>query len=208
MVQTFLPPPGGPAIDLKTGRLTAEWYRYFNDERRRTGGNADALEEISFDQSGTVAQLEARINDLESQLQEMLSADSERSERDVEDAEAFRAEQFISPEQVQELLGTATTWTPAGNGVSLTVTYSKYGTLGPFTVALFDLTWPVTADTNLATVSGLPKVSSAAYLAQTGGVVVSLAAASSSFTVSTYNGTAYTNAELSGERLSGVLVYA
>ena len=47
-------------------------------------------------------------------------------------------------------------WTPVGNGVTLTVTLAGYVRIGRQVTVQFDVTWPVTADAGQARIAGLP----------------------------------------------------
>jgi hypothetical protein len=48
------------------------------------------------------------------------------------------------------------TWTPAGNGVTLSIAYATYTKIGNIVTVFFDITMPSTADSGAFAISGLP----------------------------------------------------
>lgn len=105
------------------------------------------------------------------------------------------------------------TWTPTGNGITLTVNYANYTAIGRLVVVQFDVTWPVTADAGQAKIGGLPYAPMANWLA--GGVLGYCEAATagrlyidttSIYVITSANST-LTNAACSGSRITGTLTY-
>jgi hypothetical protein len=98
------------------------------------------------------------------------------------------------------------TWTPVGNGVSLTVTQASYVKVGTLVGLRFDITYPVGVNANAADIGGLPFAvsgnggASIGYL--NGGLELHFnAGGSATLQVYINNGTAPTNAQLSGSRV-------
>jgi len=58
-------------LDPRTGRISREWYRFFQTLFNRAGGATGTnLEDliVQFDQSGRVAELQARVDELEKRV--------------------------------------------------------------------------------------------------------------------------------------------
>ncbi len=110
----------------------------------------------------------------------------------------------------------ATAWTPTGAGVTLTVNSAHYSVVNGNQVNLqFDVTWPTTSDTGLASINGLP-FTQASYAVQSGTIgyseystvlYVYIANASPSLTLTTPGAGYPTNANLSGKRVAGQITY-
>lgn len=104
------------------------------------------------------------------------------------------------------------TWTPAGNGVTFSSATGKYTRTGNLVTATFAVTFPTTADTNNAQISGLPfTVGAASGVALNGNLTITqlspnVGATSLSFL--TANNAAYsTNANLSTQPYTGSVSY-
>lgn len=108
----------------------------------------------------------------------------------------------------------ATSWTPTGNGVTLTVTSAKYAVVGALVIAEATVVWPLTANTGQARISGLPFAAALSSACSVGFSNASLA----SFTMYVNTGTSaiypyrldstqITNANMSGSSLILTCVY-
>jgi len=99
------------------------------------------------------------------------------------------------------------TWTPTGNGVTLTVGAASYVKVGNLVTVAFDVTWPSTANGSAANIGGLPYNPVKAGGAGIGYMTASLelhynaGAGASSLNVYLNNGTAPTNLQLSTSRV-------
>ncbi len=108
------------------------------------------------------------------------------------------------------------TWTPTGNGVTLTVNSAKYIKVGKLVTAFFNVSWPSTVSTADARILSLPfTVDSAMHGAVAIGYNTSSTAAlgvvelntSYIILVATSAGTVLTNANFSTRQLIGVATY-
>lgn len=110
------------------------------------------------------------------------------------------------------------TWTPtdaSGASLSLTVTSAKYTKIGRQVTVYFFLTYPITANASFATIGGLPFTTAANMLVPSvsstnQGTQMGLRTGSASSNISVMNlatNTDYSNANLSGKFLIGMLTY-
>jgi hypothetical protein len=99
------------------------------------------------------------------------------------------------------------TWTPTGNGVSLTVGSASYVKVGNLVTVSFDVTWPSTANGSAANIGGLPYNPTKSGGAAIGYMTASLelhynaGAGAASLNVYLNNGTSPTNLQLSTNRV-------
>jgi hypothetical protein len=105
------------------------------------------------------------------------------------------------------------TWTPTGNGVTLTNNSAVYVRIGSLVSVSFDITWPITTNTSAANVSGLPftvnHAGGAAIGYNTSGIEIHYNAGSGAKILNAYlnNGSSPTNVQLTGARLIGSCTY-
>lgn len=105
-------------------------------------------------------------------------------------------------------------WTPAGNGVTFSAATGQANKIGRFFIAHFDVTWPATADTGEARITGLPYTVANAGPAMGGfisytdyGAVLARGVANTTYALLTSTvGAALTNANVSGKRFIGAVV--
>ena len=106
------------------------------------------------------------------------------------------------------------TWTPTGNGITFSSASGSYTKIGRMVYASFDITWPTTASTANARVSGLPfNVTASAGFAlnysnySTNYFGTAPISGNAIFDFYLANGTLLTNANVSGSIIRGVFIY-
>lgn len=105
-------------------------------------------------------------------------------------------------------------WTPTGNGVTLTVNTATYTKKGREVTAQFDVTWPTTADGGAAQILSFPFTAMAAHFGaavmssdHTSGISGFVSASTSRLDLYSVAGGVYSNANLSTRRIIGTAVY-
>ena len=99
------------------------------------------------------------------------------------------------------------TWTPTGNGVSLTVGVARYVKVGNLVTVAFDVTWPATANGSAANIGGLPfnpvTAGGVAIGYMTASLELHFNAGSGAASLNVYlnNGSSPTNLQLSSSRI-------
>lgn len=113
---------------------------------------------------------------------------------------------------VPQYVGT-TTWTPANNNVSYSYAIGKYSRVGDVVTASFDLALPATSDANQCTITGLPYAANGSfggyltYSTFTTPVTLYIGNGATEIQILVWGGSAYSNVNLSGKALAGVVTY-
>ena len=103
-------------------------------------------------------------------------------------------------------------WTPVGSGCTLIVNSAVYIRIGDIVIAQFDVTWPTTANGDVAFIGGLPITPATGLFGVIFGysnetLTVTIYGDASGLTLRSVTNTALTNAQLSEKRVAGMAVY-